>query len=471
MKLGQIFVVLRARFGLVFGVLCLVVAVVGTLSVVLPKRYVAAVSLVVDTKAADPVTGALLPLQMLPGYLATQIDIIKSHSVALKVVDRLKLTELPAVIEQYRDDTDGAGSIRDWLADRLLLQLDVRPSRESSVIDLAYTSIDPRVAADMANAFGDAYVQTTLELKVDPARRQAGWFEDQVADLRKGLEAAQQKLSDYQSEHEIVASAPDRIDIESARLAELASQLVAAQSSMYAAATRQEQMGDAVRRDRVEQLPDVLGNQLVQSLKAELVRSEAKLADLGSRYGTNHPAYVSAKAERDSLRGKLDAELGTARGAIDQSAQIASRQVATLQDAMEGQKARVLELNEQRDTLAVLTRDVDSARAAYDATLDRKAHVRLESEIDQTDIAVLNSAVPPLKPAYPLLALNLALAAVLGLALGAGAALLAETSNKRVRARGDLAELCGVPVLAELRRATRRERRQQARTPAQVAVT
>ncbi len=131
----------------------------------------------------------------------------------------------------------------------------------------------------------------------------------------------------------------------------------------------------------------------------------------------------------------------------------------------------MLELNEQRDKLAVLTRDVDSARSAYDAALDRKAHVRLESEIDQTDIAVLNPAVPPLKPAYPLLALNLALAAVLGLALGSGAALLAETSSRRVRARADLTELCGVPVLAELRRPTRRERRVQARTPAQVAVT
>jgi len=96
--------------------------------------------------------------------------------------------------------------------------------------------------------------------------------------------------------------------------------------------------------------------------------------------------------------------------------------------------------------------------------------VRLESEIDQTDIAVLNPAVPPLKPAYPLLALNLALAAVLGLALGAGGALLAETSNRRVRARSDLAELCGVPVLAELRRMTRRERRQHARTASPVAV-
>jgi succinoglycan biosynthesis transport protein ExoP len=469
MKLGQILMVLRARFGLVFGVLCLVVAVVGTASVLLPKRYVAAVSLVVDTKATDPVTGALLPLQMLPGYLATQIDIIKSHSVALKVVDRLKLADLPAIVDQFREDTDGAGTIRDWLADRLLLQLDVRPSRESSVLDVTYTSVDPHIAADMANAFGEAYVQTNLELKVDPARRRAGWFEDQVADLRKALEAAQQKLSDYQSEHAIVASAPDRVDLENARLAELATQLVAAQSSMYGAATRQKQMGDAVLRDRVGELPELIGNQLVQGLKAELVRAEARLADVGSRYGFNHPLYVSAEAERNSLRLKLAAEVETARGGINQNAEIAGRQVTRLEEAVEQQKARVLELNEQRDILAVLTRDVDSARAAYDAAMDRKAHLRLESEINQTDIAVLNPAVPPLKPAYPLLALNLVLAAVLGTALGAGAALLAEASNRRVRARSDLAELCGVPVLAELGRATRRERR-QAQTPAPVAV-
>jgi uncharacterized protein involved in exopolysaccharide biosynthesis len=305
-------------------------------------------------------------------------------------------------------------------------------------------------------------VQTSLELKVDPARRQAGWFEEQVAELRKGLEASQQQLSEYQSKQAIVASAVDRIDLENARLAELSSQLVAAQSAMYSANTRQKQMGDAVSRDRVDQLPDILGNALLQSMKADLVRSDAKLADIGSRYGTNHPLYVSALAERDSLLGKLEAELGTARGGIDQAAQIASRQVASLQEAVEQQKARVLELNQQRDTLAVLTRDVESARAAYDAAMQRKAHVRLESEVNQTDIAVLNPAVPPLRPAFPLVTLNMMLAVVLGTLLGAGTAVLVEMTDRRVRLRSDLAELAGIPVLAVLKREGRRERRQHA---------
>jgi chain length determinant protein EpsF len=453
MNAKQIVVILRARMWLVLVIFCSVIALAGTLSLFLPKRYVAAVSLVVDTKAADPLTGALLPLQMLPGYLSTQLDIIKSHSVALKVVDRLRLAELPAIGEQFRADTGGAGSIRDWLADRLVLQLEVRPSRDSSVIDIAYTSVDPRVAAEMANAFADAYVQTSLELKVDPARRQAGWFEEQVAELRRGLESSQQRLSQYQSEQEIVASAADRIDLENARLAELSSELIAAQSAMYAAGTRQTQMGDAVHRDRVDELPDIVGNQLVQSLKAELVRVDAKIAEFGSRYGTNHPQYMSAAAERDSLRGRLELELTTARGSIDQAAQIANRQVTTLQEAVEQQKARVLELNQQRDTLAVLTRDVESARAAYDAAMQRKAHVRLESEVNETDIALLNPAVPPLRPAFPLLTFNLMLACVLGALLGTGTALLVEVSDRRVRLRSDLAELAGVPVLAVLKHA------------------
>jgi uncharacterized protein involved in exopolysaccharide biosynthesis len=210
-------------------------------------------------------------------------------------------------------------------------------------------------------------------------------------------------------------------------------------------------MDDALRRGRVDELPDILGNALVQNLKAELVRAEARLADVGVRFGTNHPQYVSAAAERDSLSEKLEAELATARGAIDQAEEIAERQVDALVDAVEQQKARVLKLNQQRDTLAVLTRDVESARAAYDVAMQRKAHVRLESEINQTEIAVLNPAVPPLEPSFPLVTLNLALATVLGLLLGAGTALLVEIADRRIRLRSDLAVLAGVPVLAVLK--------------------
>jgi chain length determinant protein EpsF len=452
MKLSQALSILRARRWLVLIVLFSAVAAALALSFLLPPRYVATVSLVVDTKSTDPVSGALMPTPLLPTYVATQVDVIASHNVALKVADRLKLASLPDVRQQFMEATGGAGSVRDWVADQLLRQIDVRPSRESSVININYASSDPHSAADLANAFAEAYIQATLELKVDPARRQSGWFEQQVSELRESLETAQEKLSAYQRESGILGAEADRLDVENARLAELSSQLVAAQRSMYDAETRQKQMNSVGLRERIDEMPDVAGNALVQSLKAEIVRASAKLAEIGGRYDKNHPQYQSAAAELDSLKAKLTAELKTARGSIEQSAQIARRQVAEIEQALDRQKLHVLELSQKRDRLAVLTREVESARTAYDAAMQRHTQVRLESRLDQTDIAVLNPAIPPLLPVFPRIPLNIVLSVIVGSMLGCGLALLLEMMNRRVRVREDLAYAAGIPVLAELSR-------------------
>lgn len=452
MKLTQASSILRARRWLVIGVTFATIGIALALSFLLPPRYVATVSLVVDTKSTDPVSGALMPVQLLPTYVATQVDVIASHNVALKVVDRLKLAALPEVRQQFMEATGGAGSVRDWVADQLLRQIDVRPSRESSVININYASTDARSAAELANAFADAYIQASLELKTDPARRQTGWFEQQVSELRKALETSQDKLSAYQRQSGILGSETDRLDVENARLAELSSQLVAAQRTMFDADTRQKQMSDAAASGRLDEVPDVATNSLIQSLKAEIVRSEAKLAEIGGRYDRNHPQYQSAAAELESLKAKLAAELKTAMGSSGQSAQIARRQVSEIQQALDRQKARVLALSQQRDTLAVLTRDVESARNAYDAAMQRHSHVQLESRLDQSDIAVLNPAIPPLVPSFPKIPLNVALSVIAGLMLGAGLALLLEMMNRRVRVREDLSLAAGIPVLAEIPR-------------------
>ncbi|MEJ0039316.1 MAG: chain length determinant protein EpsF [Gammaproteobacteria bacterium] len=469
MKLTQTLSILRARRWLVFSVLTATVVAGLAITFLLPPRYVATVSLVVDTKSTDPVTGALMPVPLLPTYVATQVDVIASHNVAAKVVDKLRLAQLVEVREQFQAATGGAGSVRDWLADQLLRQIDVRPSRESSVININYAAANPLSAAQLANAFADAYIQASLELKVDPARRQTGWFEGQVSELRTALEKSQEKLSASQRESGILGAEADRLDVENARLAELSSQLVAAQRTMYEAETRQKQMNAATSRQRVDELPDVMGNPLVQSLKAERVRAQSRLAEVGGRYDKNHPQYLSAAAELESLESKLEAELTTAKGSIVQAAQIARRQVTELQQALDRQKARVLELSQQRDKLSVLTRDVESARGAYDSSLQRHTQVRLESRQDQTDIAVLNGAIPPLVPTFPKIPLNIVLSVFVGLLLGAGAALLMEMMNRRVRSRDDLAYAAGVPVLAEIARvSTRKDKREAAKADATV---
>jgi len=162
MNLQQFLRILRAH-GRLMGV-TLLVAVGTTLvvSLLLPKRYTATATVVVEARGVDPISGAVLPMLPMTGYLATQVDIIQSHSVARGAVDLLKLADSPAEKELYQEDTDGRGSIRDWLADRLIKYLKVEPSRESSVIDISYSSKDPRFSAAMANAIVQSYIKTIL---------------------------------------------------------------------------------------------------------------------------------------------------------------------------------------------------------------------------------------------------------------------------------------------------------------------
>ena len=148
MNLIQFFLILKARKGLIFMSLALTVLIVGAISALMPKVYTATASLVVNLQGADPVTGLALPSQLIPGYLATQVDIISSHNVALKVVDALKLAQPGA--NANATNADGRMSLRDWQANTLLNNLDVQPSRESSVLYVTYKSRDPQTAARVA---------------------------------------------------------------------------------------------------------------------------------------------------------------------------------------------------------------------------------------------------------------------------------------------------------------------------------
>src|SRR5471032_2713619 len=134
MNFSQFLLILRARKRVIL--LTLVVTVLTTLvvSLIIPKTYKATSSVLLNYKGIDPLTGLPMPCQLLPGYMATQIDIITSKNVALRVVDALKLAQSPAVIAQFNDAANGKGTVRDWLADLLLKKLEIVPSRESSVV-------------------------------------------------------------------------------------------------------------------------------------------------------------------------------------------------------------------------------------------------------------------------------------------------------------------------------------------------
>lgn len=442
MNFTQFLLILKARYRIILITFGLTVLTAIVVSLMLAKSYSATTSLVLNYKGMDPVTGLALPAQLMPGYMATQIDIITSRNVAMKVVDKLKFTESEAAKAQFNKATKGVGDIHAWFADLLLQNLDVKPARESSVIEISFSGTDPEFAAAVANAFANAYQQTNIQLKVEPAQKAAEFLGEQTKTLRANLEAAQARLSKYQQEKGLT-SVMGNLDVESARLNDLSSQLVMAQSQSYESNSRKQST-----RGNGDESPDVAANPVVQNLKIDIVRAESKLSELSQRVGLSHPQYQSAQAELGKLKSQLIEETGKATRTIGGTAHIHQQREAELRAALAAQKAKVLELNLSRDQQSVQQRDVENAQRALDATSQRLTQTTLEGNINQTDVAVLNPAIAPQNHSSPKIMLNILLSIFLGTMLGVGFGLVAEMMDRRIRSREDITELLEIPVFA-----------------------
>ncbi len=444
MNLQQLLNILGSRKWIALFTLFITVSTTLAVSLLLPKQFEAITTLVVDQRVVDPITGANLPIQLMPGYMATQVGVIKSHNVARKVVEKLKLSESPQIRLDFAE-TKVSGEINDWIADLLLKNLEVTPSRESSLIDVSFSSIDPQFSALVTNAFSEEFIRTNVELRAQPARQSADWFDNQINILRERVTKAQNALSSYQQEHGIVA-VDDRLDLENARLTDLSRQLIESQS--HTSELRSRKLQSSSSKQGNTSLQEVLNSPLVQQLKAELARTEAKFAELAKRVGKNHPQYEQTQAEVTSLRQKINAETQMVLNSMSSSVASANRMDEMLAKALADQKAKVLELKQQRDQMTVLNREVENAQHAYDNALQRSIQTRMESQMSQTNIAVLNPAIPPLQASKPKVVLNVVLSVFLGSMLGVGIALFMELLDRRVRSAIDVAETLEIPVLA-----------------------
>lgn len=194
-------------------------------------------------------------------------------------------------------------------------------------------------------------------------------------------------------------------------------------------------------------MQDILTNPVVASLKAELARTEAKLDELLSRMGDAHPQVVEARATADGLRNQIRNETNRLRSSLNINSSIANTRQGEALAAYEAQRAKLLQMKQERNGLQVLEREVESAQRVYEAIQARQSQMGLESNNNQNNISILQPATEPAKHTYPKVFLNLMLAFSIGSLFAIIFVLLAEMFDRRVRGAQDLIQGTGLPVI------------------------
>ena len=423
--------------------LFIVVASIGlAFTLTMPRQYSAETSLLVELRI-DPALGALAPSLAAPSYMATQVEILKSERVASRAVKILGVERSPGAVAQWREATGAKIPLERYFAGVLQRGLSVEPSPGSNILNVGFSSPDPGFAQAAANAFAQAYMDVSVDLRIAPARQSASFLDDQAKTLRANLEQAQAALSKFQQTKGIVAS-DERLDQENARYNTVIGQLAMAQAERLDTAARHRATGG-------ESSPDVLQSGAVQGLKSQLASAETKLTAISAIVGKNHPTRLQLEAQIQELKQQIASETQRVAGGTGATDRETSQRVAGLQAMADAQKKQLLALRSDHDQIAVYVRDVEAAQRAYDAVVQRLSVISLEGQNNQANTRILSPAVEPLAPSRPRTVIGIVGSLLGGLAVGVLAALGLELLTRRVRVPEDLLVMAGVPVIGVLR--------------------
>lgn len=442
MTFAQLFSALRARWPIMAASTAIGTAAALGYSLWVPSKYLSNAVVVLDSKGNDPIAGG--SGGMSPALLATQFDIIRSDRVARLALQRTGMLDSDQLRAMWQKNTGGQGSYAQWAASFIKQGLKVQPSRESNVVTIGYEAVEPRMAAALANAFAQSYVDVALDLRISPAKRYAQNFDESLVRAKKRLDEARAALSGYEREHDLVSSG-GRFDIELNRLTELQQQVVLQQSASADSDSRATQ----TRSGQADRLIDVMQNPVVTGIKSNLVAEEARLRQMSSQLGDAHPQVQQSKALVAELKAKLDREISKVSDSVVVSSRVNKAREADVYRAYEKQRQKVMALKETHDTAAVLAKEVESAEQSYDSIAARLNLTSLEGQASLPNVNLLSAAEEPSAPTSPIIWLNVMVGFVLSTVLGVIAAFYIEMRNRLVRSEEDLSEVLGeAPMIA-----------------------
>jgi polysaccharide chain length determinant protein (PEP-CTERM system associated) len=441
-------VLLRRRYVIVAVFVACLVGAVGA-SFLLPPRYRATATVVLDRGGGTPSLFPELAAVSAQTYLDTLAEVARSRSVAERAV-RL----LGASTDEAEDPVE-----------RLQRDLKVTRVRGADMIRLEVTDRRPEEAARRAQAVTDAFLAFLLEGRRTQARATREFIEQQLGKVSQDLRAAEDALLRFKLAHGEV-SLPEETRVRLQKLAELEAQLVAAQTERRAAEAQRDRASEELRR-RDQVTPSTwVTSPLVQTLRQQLANLEIQLAGLLEKFTERHPEVVATRAQIAQTQRRLEEELRRSllaqtytvdpvyQGLVQQavSAEVAAATLRAREEALRQAARRwsgeLRGLPPRELALARLQRQQKVAETVYLMLAQKYHEARIAEASVVPDLRLVDRARPPERPVFPRRGLTAALGALVGALAGVAAAFGADRLDFRFHRPDEAEQLLGLPLLA-----------------------
>src|SRR3954471_5181447 len=409
--------------------------------------------------------------------LASQVEVIRSLSVARRIVRRFGLTDreefawwvseaksvdgpvyrlraalarglagsVPVVAELVAPEPpdprppDEEAEIS--AAETVRNQLQVYVVRNSRVLGIGMTSEDPKLAADIANQAAELYIQDQLEAKFNAVRRANDWLDGRVAQLRRELQTTEARMAQLRAQSGLTRGVTAGLG--TAQVSRINTDLLEARNQLATAEARL----NAARSGGGEGLT-ALGAANLTAGRAARDEARRELERLQANLGSNHPDVRAARGRLADAERAVGGETTRVAQALDAEARAARARVQSLEEALRTQESRVNQSQTAEIQVAALERDAEAGRSLLRAVLERSQQTVSQTAIEKPDARVLSPATTPARPSFPKVGLFVAAAAILGVMFGLLVIWFLEQADSTLRSGEEVRSALGLPCLA-----------------------
>jgi succinoglycan biosynthesis transport protein ExoP len=454
---------LKYRF-LIIGCFLGALVIGATLTLLMTPIYTAQATLQIDREAARVFNSEeVTPTEsMVQGeeFFQTQYGLLRSRSLAERVIESLGLASSDEALEAMGVEAPPAtGTAAAQAARRkaaalsaLRRNLQVSPVRGSRLVAVGYENPNPVVAARIANGFAENFIQSNLDRKFESSSYARQFLEERIAQTKERLESAERQLVAYAANQQIinVGEPSEGPSAGGATESLTSSNLVALNSAL--ATTRVERVAAeerwrSARTSDLMTLPEVLQNPSIQRLTEQRAIMDAEYQQKLSIYQPDYPEMVRLRAQIDEADSQIRTIADNIRSSIRRQYEISANQERSLQAQVTGLTGDVLDLRDRSIQYNILQRELDTTRTLYEGLLQRYKEVGVTGGVTANNISIVDFATPPPGPSKPDMLMNMAFAALIGLGLGALAALALEALDETLATPDDVEKKLGVSVL------------------------
>jgi polysaccharide biosynthesis transport protein len=333
------------------------------------------------------------------------------------------------------------------LAGAYLSKLHILPIPNTQMVQLSFTTADPKLSARLANAHARESISWGIEINSHESEEAEHFLEGKLAQTREALEASEAALNRYRRDKGIISGVLSVDNKENSlleRLNKLSADLEEAHLQTITMGTQVSMIKDG----RESALPAVIENSLVQKLKEQVDNDEAQYATLSGTFKPDYPPLQDLRRKIKEKRNILNTEIRNAEDDVRARYLTAQEREATLQKNLEDEKAYAFGLNDSAVRYLILQRETDTNRELYDALLKRVKDLTVVADVHASNISIVDAADPPPGPASPDIHRDALTALVLGMALGVALAFLIDLLDNTLKDSREVERYLHLPSLA-----------------------